>query len=316
MNINIPAYLGFISGSSLLCCLLYLLSAKLSLKLSGSRAAALGGLTLLFGSILGLAGAKILYLLFRFSYLLKTGVFGYLFSLRYDELSFYGGVAGACAGAALAARFLNIRPVRALNAFAAPGALLVALFRFAEYWLGSLGTGDYIEEPLPFPLAVSEVWNPDFPEYYLAVFMLEGIICLRIALFAFQNRKDSLCFLRTVFYLALSQILCESMRAQSIRWLFVRYEQLLCFLVAEGILVWYAVIAAKNKRWNWGAAIWGLVVCGLTVLEEFMLDGKVTLNGYGLPPVAIYLFMAWTLLELAVAEHKARNRLPGAQTES
>ena len=83
-------------------------------------------------------------------------------------------------------------PGKALNAFAASGALLAALARFAEYWLGSLGAGDYLEEALPFPFAVSEVWNPDFPEYYLAVFMLEGLLSLRVALFALRNREDSL----------------------------------------------------------------------------------------------------------------------------
>ena len=310
MNVNIPAYLVFIVCSSVLCALLYTFAAKSALKLSVHRAASLGGLTLLLGAVLGMAGAKLLYLLFRFSYLLKTGVFGYLFSLRYDELSFCGGAAGVCVGAALAARIMRLNRTKALAAFAAPGALLAALFRFAEYWLGSFGTGDYIEEALPFPFAVSEVWNPDFPEYYLAIFMLEGVISLRIALFALNNRKDPLCFLRTVFYLCLAQILCESMRAYSIRWLFVRYEQLLCYLIVEGILVWYAIAAGKAKRPNWGAAVFGLVVCGLTILEEFMLDGKVTLGGYGVPPVAIYAFMAWTLLELAVAEHRARNRLP------
>ena len=219
MNVNIPAYLLFIGGSSVLCCLLYLFTAKYALKIPYGKSAALSGMTLALGIVLGLIGAKLLYLIFRFSYIMKTGFFKYLFSLKQDELSYYGGAAGVCAAAALAARILKQKPGKALAAFAAPGALLAAMFRFGEYWLGALGTGDYLEEALPFPFAVTEVWNPDFPEYYLAVFMLAGVIYVRIAVFAFCRRKDRLCFIRTVFYLCLAQIICESMRAQSILWL-------------------------------------------------------------------------------------------------
>ena len=246
MNTNIPAYLLFVFCSSVLCCLLFALFSGRALKCSAGKATVLGGLTLLLGAVLGLAGAKLLYFLFRFTYILKTGFFGYLLSLNQNELSYYGGAAGVCLAVALSARIVRVKPCKALNAFAASGALLAALFRFAEYWLGALGTGDYLEQGLPFPFAVSEVWNPDFPEYYLAVFMLEGLIYLRVALFAFRCRKDNLCFIRTVFYLCLAQIICESMRAQSIRWLFVRYEQLLCYLIAEGILIWYAVAGSKD----------------------------------------------------------------------
>ena len=310
MNTNIPAYLLFVFCSSVLCCLLFALFSGRALKCSAGKATALGGLTLLLGAVLGLAGAKLLYFLFRFTYILKTGFFGYLLSLNQNELSYYGGAAGVCLAVALSARIVRVKPCKALNAFAASGALLAALFRFAEYWLGALGTGDYLEQGLPFPFAVSEVWNPDFPEYYLAVFMLEGLIYLRVALFAFRCRKDNLCFIRTVFYLCLAQIICESMRAQSIRWLFVRYEQLLCYLIAEGILIWYAVAGSKAGKRNWGAAVFGLIVCGLTVLAEYMLDGKISFSGSDLPPVVIYAFMAWMLLELAAAEHFARKKLP------
>ena len=309
MNTDITAYLLFLGGSALVCFLLYALGARRRMQLGGGRAAALGALSLGLGIVLGLVCAKFLYFLFRFSYILKTGFGQYLFSLKADELSYYGGAAGVCLAVFLAAKIMGEKPGKALNVFAVSGALLAALARFAEYWLGALGTGDFLEEGLPFPFAVSEVWNPDFPEYYLAVFMLEGVLSLRVALFALRNREDRLCFLRTVFYLCLLQVICESMRAQSIRWLFVRYEQLLCYLIAEGILVWYAVTGRKQGRSNWGAAAFGLLVCALTILEEFMLDGKISFGEGGIPPVAIYGFMACGLLELAVKEHAARKKL-------
>ena len=311
MVTDIPAYLLFLACSAVLCFALFALMLRRE-RLTGRQAALQSALSLGLSVLLGLFGAKLLYFLFRFTYILRLGVGSYLFSLKADELSYYGGMAGVCAGVLLAARLLGRKPGQALNAFAAPGALLAALARFAEYWLGSLGTGDYLDDPLPFPFAVSEVWNPDFPEYYLAIFMLEGVLYLRVALFAWQNRNDRLCFIRTVFYLCLSQIICESMRAQSIRWLFVRYEQLLCYLVCEAVLIWYAVKGSKQRRGNWAAAAFGLAVCALTIVEEFMLDGKISLGEYGLPPVVIYGFMAWGLLELAVFEHRARRRLEPA----
>jgi len=305
---NTTAYLLFISAGIVLCYVLFAFLLQKQLRVSATRALALCATALGMGILLGIIGAKLLYGLFRISYLLKTG-FGSLFSLRPDEMSYYGGAAGVCFGVFLAAKLLGEKPLKALNAFAFPGAFLAALFRFAERWLGALGTGDYIETPLPFPLAVFEAWNPDFPEYYLAIFMLEGVLSLRVALFAWQNRRDVLCFLRTVFYLCLFQIACESMRAQSLRWLFVRYEQLLCFLVVEAILIWYAVISKKQGIRNWGASVFGLFVCAVGVLCEFMLDGKIVIGEYGLPPVFIYGVMSWALLELAVQEHIARRKL-------
>ncbi len=309
MTTNPAAYLAFLAGSFAVCFALFGLSAWIRMKLEGRKAAALAALALGLGILLGVIGAKLLYFLFRASYIFKTGFWKYLFSLKADELSYYGGAAGVCFGVFLAAKILGQKPGKTLNAFAASGALLAALARFGEYWLGALGTGDYLEEALPFPFAVYEAWNPDFPEYYLAVFMLEGILYLRIAVFALQNRNDRLCFLRTVFYLCLAQIICESARAQSIRWLFVRYEQLLCYLIAEGILIWYAVFGRKQGKRNWGAAAFGLLVCAVTILEEFMLDGKITLGEIGLPPVVIYALMAWGLLELAGWERSARRKL-------
>ncbi len=306
------AYLIFLCAGFLVCFLLFALRAGGVMKLSGRRAGVLGLVSLGLSIPLGLLGAKALYFLFRFDYMLKLGIGSSLFSLKAEELSWYGGAFGVGLAVFLAAKILGEKPSKVLNAFAFPGALLAAVARFGEYWLGYLGTGSYLENPLPFPFAVSDMWNPDFPEYYLAVFMLEGIVYLRVALFAWQRRKDPLCFVRTVFYLCLSQIICESMRAQSIRWLFVRYEQLLCYLVAEGILVWYGIAGRKRGTWTWGAAIFGILLCALTVLEEFMLDGKVTWGEYDLPSVLIYVLMAWGLLETAVLEHGTRRKLEAA----
>ena len=312
MEVNLTAYLLFMTGGAVLCAVLLFFAVRR--KDAGgqpavSKAAAFSALTLGLGIVLGLLGAKLLYFLFRCSYIITQGAGKFFLSLKPEELSYYGGAAGVCLACFLSAKILGLSPGKMLNAFAAPAALMAALARFAEYWLGALGTGNYMEEALPFPFAVSEVWNPDFPEYYLAVFMLEGILSLRIALFAFGVRKERNCFLRTVFYLCLIQILCESLRDQSIRWLFVRYEQLLCYLIAEGILVYLAVRGHRERKRTWGAAAVGLLVAALVILIEFMLDGKITLGEIGLPRIALYGIMTVLLFEMSAAERRAWRRL-------
>ena len=313
MQVNVTAWLLFMTGSALVCGLALFFSCVSSGLLSLKKSAVFSALSLLSGILSGLLFARLFYLLFRLSVTSKEG----FFSFNPAAMSYYGGFFGVCLGVAVAAKLSKIPVIKALNVFAFSGALLAALIRFAEYWLGYLGTGGLeILIPgdtggiiLPFPFAMTEVFSADYSECYLAVFMLEGILSLRVAVFALQKKKDALCFVRTLFYLCLFQILCESMRDMSLRWLFVRCEQLLCFLVAEGILIWYGVAAAREKKWNFGAALIGLLVLGLTVAEEYMLDGKLFAE-WGLPRIVIYIFMALGLAEMMVAEHYARKKVP------
>ena len=313
MRVDVSSWLVFISVSALICSLSLFLSCILSGFSSVKKGALFSVLSLFSGIILGLFSARLFFFLFRLSSAAKE----HFFSFSPHEMSYYGGLAGICIAVALAAKLLRF-PVRgALNVFAFSAALLAALIRFAEYWLGYLGTGgleilftgDTEGIILPFPFGLTEVFSDDYAECCLAVFMLEGILSLRAAVFALQNRKDPLCFIRTVFYLCLFQVLCESMRDMSLRWLFVRYEQLLCYLIAEGILVWYGIASARRHKWNFGASVVGLVVLGLTVAEEYMLDGKI-FSSWGLPHSAIYFLMALGLAEMMIAEHYARKKLP------
>ena len=63
--------------------------------------------------------------------------------------------------------------------------------------------------------------------------MLEGLLTLGVfAVCIARFRKHR--FLRSLFYLCLIQILCESLRSDSFTWLFVRVEQLLCMLCVPG----------------------------------------------------------------------------------
>lgn len=323
MHVNVNAWIIFMAVSTLVSGLILYACTVFSGTATSRRAAAFSVLSLIAGITLGLVCAKLFFLIFRLSAIVKEGLGAYLFPFRPSDLSYYGGLAGVVLAVILSAKWTRIPVIKALNTFAFSFALLAALIRFAEYWLGYLGTGgleilfpgEVEDVVLPFPFAMTEMFSEDYSECYLAIFMLEGFLSLRVAVFALQKKNDSLCFTRTLFYLCLFQVVCESMRDISLRWLFVRYEQAICWLVAETVLVWYGIVSARERKWNFGAAIVGLFVFGLTVAEEYMLDGKLFAD-WSLPRSLIYLFMSLGLAEMMIAEHWARKKLPKQTTFS
>ena len=303
METNLNGYAVWMGVSWIICCFLFWLSLRKGVGMRNGRAAAVAAGTAVLGVILGLFGAKLLLFLFRIDYYLKQGVAAFWTNPDPEEMSYYGGMAGVCLAVALTALALKEKPVKILNRFAPAGALMAALARFGEYFLGLLGTRYIGEQRVIFPFAVSVEWDPEYTEYFLAVFFLEGVFSLAAAAFALKHRNKPHCFLRTVFYLCLPQILCESLRDSGIRWLFVHLEQLTCYLVVEGILIGYGVAASRKGRKNWMPALLGLVVCGLTIAEEFMLEGKI-FPGMDIPAWLIYGLMAAGLIALAWAEHR------------
>ena len=300
MEINLTGYLLFMGCSAAACILWFFLSLRRTVP--AGRAAALAGLTLVFGIVLGTVGARGVWLLCRIN--TRPAVL----PVFYDELSYYGGVAGVIAAAALAAK-LTGQPVRGtLNAFAPMGALMAAAARFAEGFLGLLGLGAWMEEGIFFPVTVEIAYDEYYSEFYLAVFMLEGLFALIAMVFALCHGKDPNRMLRTLFYLCLPQVLCESLRAVSINWLFVRAEQLFCFLFCEAVLVWYAFRNGAKQFRSWIPALVGLAVCGLVITAEFALDGKILIREEMIPHWITYAFVAAGLAGIAVAEHIGNRR--------
>jgi hypothetical protein len=139
--------------------------------------------------------------------------------------------------------------------------------------------------------------------------MFEGLFSLVAMVLSLYHKDEHDRFLRTLFYLCLPQIFCESLRAMSIKWLFVRSEQLFCFLFCEGVLIWYGIRKKGNVSFlqRFGAALVGLVVCGLIIAAEFALDGKILINGEMIPKWITYGVFLAGLGAMAVAEHKARH---------
>ena len=306
---NIGAYLIMMGISAAAACILFYFALRKNAEIRSGSAVPLAGCVLLLGTVFGILGAKLFFFLFRFFYITEQGIGSFWFSLKTEELSYYGGMAGVTLAVALSARIFGLRPGRVLGIFAPAGALLAAAARFAEYFLFPTGTGVYLENPLPFPLAVGIVYSEDYTEYVLAVFTFEGLMSLVALVLSLVHREDPRRFLRTLFWLCLPQILLESLRADAINLLFVHMEQLLCYLFVEGVLVFYGWKGGKKSVVSWIPALAGLVVCGLTIVEEFMLDGKIRFGGSYVSPWITYSLMAAGLIVLAVMEHRGNRRL-------
>lgn len=287
---DMTSYLVMMAVSAVVCCCMAFFLLKndgIAVKQAGLSAV----LLLVLGSVLGFVCAKLLYIMLMLPFVRDLGMF--FQGSQIDKLSYYGGVAGVVFAAFLVAKITGIPVRRFLNRFAPAGAFMAAMARFAEFYLGTLGVGDYMEEGGFFPLAVANKWG----EYYLAVFIFEGLFSLIAMVLAFLHNRDKDCFVRTLFYLCLPQIFCESLRNISISWLFVRAEQLLCYLFVEAVLIaWSLRIRGTRKQWYLPFAA-GLVVCALTVGEEFALDKS------DIPHVITYTCMVAGLVLLVVMEH-------------
>ena len=299
MSVNLTAYFLLIGGGVLAGVLWFFLSDRR--RAGDGKSLPLAVSILLLGALLGLACARVTWVLCRIN------TRPALFSLRYNELSYYGGVAGVILAVVLSAKLFG-RSVRdTLNTFAPMGALIAAVTRFGEGFLGLLGMGQMMEEGIFYPVTAEIAWDEYYSEFYLAVFMLEGFFSLAAMVLSLVHGKEKDRFLRTLFYLCLPQVMCESMRIESISWLFVKSEQLFCFLLCEGVLVYYAIRRNPGSFRSWLPALAGLPVAGLIVVGEFALDGKITFGGEAAPFWAIYIVYALALGFLAFMEHRGRR---------
>lgn len=236
-----------------------------------------------------------------------------LLEFSIGNTSFFGGAAGVCLGVLLANRLTNKDAVLAgMDAFAPFGALLIALFRFGEVAFGSYGCGAALPEGSPFaffPLALRIEVAGGYSYWGWAVCVLSGVLALAWAFIAFQwlrEGRKGLRFTLTLFFLALPQILCESLRKRGMFWLFVHVEQVLCALVLLGVMICWIVMARdrmpRMKRW---LPVIGYAACvGLVVADEFAIDGKL----FDIAPVYCYLFMAVVLIAMGICGLTAMKR--------
>ncbi len=258
------------------------------------------------GTVFGAVLAKLVYCLAMIKFVVMYGWTRSLLDLTAGTFSYYGGMAGFCLGVVLSARLTREKPMVLLNAFAPSGVLLAAMARFGEFLLEGVGTRDmlYWEHPERcfFPLAVPN----EYGEWLYAVFMLEGLLTLCVlALCIVCFRKQR--FLRSLFYLCLLQILCESLRSDSFTWLFVKVEQLICMLGAVGVLLVYCVKSPGVRR-RWMPIVYCVPVAAVFVVLEFALNGKIPL-----PKTLCYGVMVAGLALMSLIEVRAFRRMEAKQ---
>lgn len=266
----------------------------------------LAALTLLIGTVLGAVFARLGYCLLQLEYATGYGLVDTLLTDDMSMMSFYSGMLGVILGAVLAAKCTGNKVMDALNVYAPAGALLASLARFGEHFLDMICAGNYIEDEALcfFPFAVSNEWG----EWYVAVHLFAGVFYLVIAVAALLKFREKR-FLRTLFYLCLVQVFCESLRNQSLIWSqFIRVEQLICMLVVEAILILQGVRAKGEKR-RFLPALAGVACAGVFVAVEFAVGGKL-LNGTPIP--VFYAVMNAGLILLALLENWLMRRQPRA----
>lgn len=287
-------YVLWMTAAALLCAALTEGQARARLKRGG-----LGWLALLLGAPLGAVCAKAAYCLTQLSFVLAEGWLASITSASARTWCMAGGAAGVILAVALAGKIRRVRVMDALDAFAPVGALLAALARFGCIFLQEeqVGWGMYTDAAALsfFPATIGNEWG----ERYLAVFMLETLCALAVAAGTVRLRR--LRFVRALYYLCLTQILCESLHSDSICWLFVRVEQLVAMLVVEGTLILYAVKAAPGKT-RFLPPLIGVGCAGVFVAVEFALDKS------SLPILLLYAVMVVFLTVLAVAERRGFRR--------
>lgn len=265
------------------------------------------GLASLLLVLLGFVLSKGLYLSARFTLAWSRSGWNSLWQL--DPLSF--ALLGALMGCALAA--LLAAPQGAgipgfFDALAMPLALFFVVSRFLGGMLTS-GMGRFIQtEALCFvPFGICN----EYGEWFVRLYLLEGLLALPALVYAWRSKAvlQGQRLALTIALLALPQLLIESLRLNSLKWGFVRSEQ-----VIAAILGFVALLIACQKGRKtqvpalarWGLPLLYVALTGAAIGVEFMLD-----DGVGTPPMVYSLlalvtfamvltvFAAWFILSRA-----------------
>lgn len=300
-----PVYLLWLAASVIAAFGLFALTSR------RCRAAALA--SVIPAVLLGAVYSKLLYMLLQLDFVLADDWKNILFSTSPENFSFVGGIAGVCLAVGLCARTSKVTPSEALNAFAPFGLLLAALIRFAEGILAGeymTGTGPWMEEGSAlafFPLSINTSPDPEWQEWYLSVFLLEGLFLLIAAVISALCFKKGR-FIRSLFLMCMPQLIFENLLNNVFWWIFcIRVEQLLYMAVMAVILVIYTVRASGWKL-RWIPVIVAAACVGLFVVVEFAMEQKIEALLF-LNVNACYGLMALGILALGVTEVFAARKV-------
>lgn len=237
--------------------------------------------------------------------------YGWARFFDFDErgLSFGGALIGLLLSGLVSAKRLK-KPLHHILDLMAPAALLtLGLGRLSEYFV-DFGQGSYVENPSLqfFPLSVMNSWG----EWYYAIFMLEALIALAALAYVLRKRPagSGAIWQPGLVIILCSQIYCESLRSDTLRWGFVRVHQLLCAFGLAAMLGHYLLLAARGGR-PIGRLLYlpALFVLGAALIIgiEFALD-----KWDEMPQLLLYAVMALTLIMMALLVRKAGRLAKGA----
>ena len=151
-----------ICGCGAVLCILWFF-LELRKKVNNGRSVLISLATLVLGIVLSIVLARIVWVLCMLRYHYP------LLNLKYDELSYYGGMAGVILAVCLSSKIGGLNLRETLNTFAPMGALFAAVIRFSEGCLGDFGCGEWMEEGIFFPVTV-EFASGDYSDFYPAIF--------------------------------------------------------------------------------------------------------------------------------------------------
>lgn len=257
--------------------------------------------------ILMLYGARLFYFVVRIHFVLPMYGWADLPVLYPEGMALGGAVLGLLLAGWLTGKATKLPAHALLDVLAPAGMLTLALSRLGEYFV-PIGQGGYVESAALqfFPLAVVN----EYGEWYWAVFMLEALVAALIFVYLLRMKPKFLGerWQQGLLLLMLTQIFCESLRAEALKWGFVKVHQLAA-AVGLAFMMGFAMRRAKPERlWPYPLALF--IDIGLMVGIEFALD-----KWQEMPHWALYLaFMAilFGLYQAFRGLFRLRAQAPGA----
>lgn len=260
------------------------------------------------GLISGLFFGRLMVFITRFGALYPSLGFRALLQYPPQGIALSGVIIGLVSASLLFSKWSGRKAKDVLDLVTAPALMMLALARFAEFQM-DFGQGAYVENTALqfFPLAVPN----EFGEWYFAVFMLEGLFALLwlYAALKFRAPYAGDRFLLSLSGLALSQVFCESLRAESIKWGFVRAQQLFAIVAVVFIALYYATRQKRLTGKRLSPRLWVFPpAIALLIGVEFALDKLDSV-----PHPVIYPFMLASLALMGLQLKALTRPLPSME---
>lgn len=229
-------------------------------------------MTVLLSLPLGALGARCYYILAHD--VLGYGFYGAFFRAEPYYHAFCGGILGVLLSVVLTSLLTRTSLHCLLEDIALPGLVMIAIARLGEV-LSDFGWGAITENPLltRFPLGVLD---PRWNEWHFALFNLEALCALAIAVVLLVKRRQlrDITFPTALVWWSMTQVFCESLRVETIKWGFIRVQQIQCAVFAAAVLLLFTVRRRHELPRRKLLSSWGMFIAcvGIIVFLEFAID--------------------------------------------